>query len=225
MHRASRPPRRRVALVALVLLLALATAPRLAASSAARLGADFAYRYLGSAIVTLPTGYCRSSAEYIDDSKHNAMFFSYGVMGGLFEMSWLRHTNGTQKDRSAMNFKLNVLTEDKIIPNVVFGVTDWNRQFGPRATFFAASKTLEAFAATLHIGRIKDPVTTEHHLYYGFEKTILPLLVVTGEHIMDTNTLGLRLLPYPNVILHYARRGVGGRDQEGIYKLGYQVQF
>lgn len=183
------------------------------------------YRFLGSANIALPTGYTTSSGLVIADGQNNRLFFSYQVLGKLLEVSTLRALSGPGSNQQQLGFKVNILEEDTWIPNVVFGIGDYSEKSGPWMKYFAASKTIESFSLTLHAGRMRDPITTDQHWYFGFDQAIMPLVTLTGERMFERNTLGVRIHPFPQVTIHAAREGIGSDDQHDIFQASYQVRF
>ncbi|OQA09116.1 MAG: hypothetical protein BWY66_00705 [bacterium ADurb.Bin374] len=205
-------------LTTLVILFALSTGI-LEAAGTPRL------RYLGSSNISLPTAYMMGETSYINDAGHNMVMYTQKAQGKLMELSLLRHLNGAESGKNVINFKLNILEEDRLIPNIAWGVGDAGMTLGSRVFYFAGSKTFEAFAATLHGGIIKDPVTTDKKTFVGVEKTILPLVIIAGEHVDGQTSYGVKMRPYPGVSLEYARRDDDGGDDDAIYKLQYIKSF
>lgn len=186
---------------------------------------DFRFRYLGSTVVAMPTGYTRTEALYVADGARSLMFFSYRLLGKFLEVSTTRATNGPSDDDMAWNLKLNILEEDTYIPNICWGLGDFREKFGAKVPFFAASKTIDTFGAIIHVGTVKDPTTNKQNVYYGIDKTIFPLVTLIGERMLERNTVGAKLVPQPNLTLLIAREGVGRSDQHDIYQASYQVNF
>lgn len=205
-------------LAALVLLLGLAAGISEAAGTP-RL------RYLGSSNISLPTAYMMGETSYVSDAGHDMIMYCQKGMGKLAEVSLLRHMNDAESGKNVLNFKLNILEEDKLIPNIVWGVGDAGMTLGSRVFYFAGSKTFEAFAATVHGGIIKDPVTTDRKTFVGVEKTILPLVILAGERVEGLTSYGIKMRPYPGVSLEYARRDDDAGNDDTIYKLQYIKSF
>lgn len=205
-------------LTALVLLLAL-SAGISEATGNPRL------RYLGSSNISLPTAYMMGETSYINDAGHDMVMYTQKAQGKLMELSLLRHLNGVESGKNVINVKLNILEEDRLIPNIAWGVGDAGMTLGSRVFYFAGSKTFEAFAATVHGGIIKDPVTTEKKTFIGVEKTILPLVIVAGERVEGQTSYGIKMRPYPGVSLEYARRDDENGGEDAIYKLQYIKAF
>ena len=185
---------------------------------------NFRLRYMGSSIISMPTGYLQSQTEYISDDNHSMVQYSQKIMG-LVEGSMLRHLGGEFKDQNILNLKVNLLTEDKLIPSVVWGVSDVQTKLGSKVFYLAASKNIEMFGVTIHAGAFKDPVTTKKQPFYGLEKMVLPLVFVVGEHLDGNNSIGMKLRPYPNVDIEIAQRDFGTDHQRAIYKLRYLIPF
>jgi len=182
-------------------------------------------RYLGSSNISLPTAYMMGETSYINDAGHNMVMYTQKAQGKLVEFSLLRHLNDAESGKNVVNFKLNLLEEDTMIPNIVWGVGDAGMTLGSRVFYFAGSKTFEAFAATVHGGFIKDPVTTEKKTFVSVEKTILPLVIVAGERVEGQTSYGIKMRPYPGVSLEYARRDDEDGGEDAIYKLQYIKSF
>lgn len=178
-------------------------------------------RYMGTSIFSMPTGFTRSSACYINDDSHSAMMLSQAFMNGFFELSFLRHLNGDEKGNNPLSFKVKLLEEDTLIPNLVWGVSDVSTQLGSKIFYFAASKNIEAFGVQLHAGYYKDPVTTEKKPFYGIEKMVFPLVTLGAERSNDVDTFGIKLSPYPGISLEFAQRD---REEE-LYNINYFRSF
>ncbi|HEY9071305.1 MAG TPA: hypothetical protein VIV61_13695 [Candidatus Ozemobacteraceae bacterium] len=207
-------------------LLALLTSVLLAGNADPATAAQTSrLRYLGSSNITLPTAYFNRMTTYVNDDGHNMITYSQ-PFGKSLELSGVRHMNDAESGKTVLNFKMTVLEEDKLFPNVVWGVGDAGMTLGSRVFYFAGSKTFEMFAASVHGGIIKDPVTTEKKSFIGAEKTILPLVILAAERIDGLTTYGLKMRPYPGVSLEYARRddGSGGNDT-AIYQIQYMQSF
>ncbi|HOY68818.1 MAG TPA: hypothetical protein PLP29_18210 [Candidatus Ozemobacteraceae bacterium] len=200
------------------ILLAGAVTPA-AAAQTSRL------RYLGSSNITLPTAYFTRMTTYTSDDGHNMIMYAQ-PFGKFLELSGVRHMNDAESGKTVLNFKMTVLEEDKLFPNIVWGVGDAGMTLGSRVFYFAGSKTFESFAASIHGGIIKDPVTTEKKSFIGAEKTILPLVILAAERCDGLTSYGLKMRPYPGVSLEYARRddGNGGNDT-AIYQIQYIKSF
>jgi len=186
---------------------------------------DIRFRYMGSSNIAMPTGYTRTVTEYISDDNHNMMSYSQNLLGKLFEVSALRRLNDPNKDSMVFSLKVNLLEEDKLLPNIVWGVSDFQTKLGSKIFYFAGSKNIDVFGVTIHGGFYKDPVTTDKKPFYGIEKTILPLVSIAGEHLDGNNSIGFKLRPYPNVSLEYATRNAGKKDEKSVYKAQYFVSF
>lgn len=182
-------------------------------------------RYLGSSNISMPTGYLVSETTYLKDAGHDMIMYTQQALGKLMEFSLLRHMNDAESGKNILNFKLNILEEDKLIPNIAWGIGDAGMTLGSRVFYFAGSKTFEAFAATVHGGIIKEPATTEKKTFIGVEKTILPLVILAGERVEGLTSYGIKMRPYPGVNLEYARRGDGDGEEDIIYKIQYIKSF
>ena len=198
-----------------VVALLLCSAASLLADTASRV------RYMGTAIFTMPTGYTRSAAGYINDSGHSAMIVSQEFLNKFFEVSFLRHLNGSEKGNNPLSVKLKLLEEGEVLPSVVWGASDINTQLGSKIFYFAFSKSIEVFGASLHGGFYKDPVTTERKYFYGIEKMILPLITIGAERSDDVDTFGIKLSPYPGISLEVAQRD----RKEELYNIIYFRSF
>lgn len=181
--------------------------------------------HMGSSLFSIPTGYTQSAVSYITDDSHSMMLISQQLLGRFLEVSMLRHMNGDVKGKNIFNFKLNILEEDLIIPNIVWGISDFKSEFGSKISYFAASKSLDMFGCKLHAGICKDPDNSKQVRFFGAEKAILPLVAVAAERIEDKNTIGLKMNPYPGVTIEYARRVKSGDHRGDIYKLNYVKSF
>jgi len=182
-------------------------------------------QYMGSTNIAMPTGYTTSGVTYLSDNSHSAMLYSQLIAGKFVEFSLLRHFNGAEKDKSIMNFKLNILEEGSFIPNVVWGVSDFKESLGSKIFYFAGSKTFDSFGVKLHGGFYKDPITTDRKEFYGVEKTIFPLIALIAERVEGKHAIGLKMSPYPGATFEYSRRLKGADDQQSIYKLSYSRTF
>ncbi len=178
-------------------------------------------RFMGTANLSMPTGYARSSMYYINDAGHSSALFSQALMNGFLELSYLRHMNGAEDGKSVMNLKVKILEEDTLIPGVVWGVSDLNTQLGSKIFYFSASKAIEAFGVHLHAGFYKDPISTEHKNFFGVEKMIFPLVTVAAERNDDKDTFGIKLSPYPGFSLEFSQRD----SKEEMYNLVYFRSF
>lgn len=178
-------------------------------------------RYLGSSNISMPTGYLRGETTYISDDGHNMVMYDQQAMGKLMEFSLLRHMNDNESGKNILNFKLNILEEGGMIPNVVWGVGDAGMSLGSRVFYLAGSKTFESYAVTVHGGFVKEPVTTEKKTFFGIEKTILPLVILAGEHTDGITSYGIKMRPYPGVSLEYSRRDEEVGGDADIYKIQY----
>jgi len=173
----------------------------------------------------MPTGYMLGATTYISDGGHNMIMYEQPFMGRFMEASLVRHFNDSQAGKNVFNFKLNILEEDKWLPNVVWGVGDAGMTLGSRLFYFAGSKTFETFAATVHGGFFKDPVTTEKKTFFGIEKTVLPLVILAAERVDGITSIGGKMRPYPGVSIEYARRGDGTDEEATLYKIQYIKSF
>lgn len=182
---------------------------------------DSRVRYMGISIFTMPTGYTRSAASYINDSGHSAMMVSQEFMNKFFELSFLRHLNGSEKGKNPLSVKIKMLEEGAMLPSLVWGASDLNTQLGSKIFYFAASKSIEAFGVYLHGGFYKDPITTDRKYFYGFEKMVLPLITVGAERSNDIDTFGVKLSPYPGISLEIAQRD----RKEELYNIIYFRSF
>lgn len=178
-------------------------------------------RYMGTSIFSMPTGFVRSSSCYINDSGHSAFLLSQSLWENFIELSMLRHLSGIEKDKNILNFKVQILEEDMLIPNLVWGVSDVNTQLGSKLSYFAASKSVETFGVTIHAGIYKDPDLDEKEPFFGFEKMVFPLITVGAEHTKDISTFGLKLSPYPGLSLEIAQRD----GKEELYNINYIRYF
>lgn len=207
--------------IKLVLLLALVIFSVQTASAAPDTVTAKRVRYMGTSIFSMPTGFTRSSACYINDNSHSAMLLSQAFMQNFFELSFLRHLNGDEKGKNPLSFKVKILEEGDLIPNIVWGVSDVSTQLGSKIFYFAASKSIEAFGVKLHAGYYKDPTTTDKKPFYGIEKMVFPLVTVSAERSNDQDTFGIKLSPYPGISLEIAQRD---RRQE-LYNINYFRSF
>lgn len=178
-------------------------------------------RYMGTSIFTMPTAYTRSAVSYINDAGHSAMMVSQEFMNKFFEVSFLRHLNGSEKGKNPLNVKIKLLEESEALPALVWGASDINTQLGSKIFYFATSKTIEVFGVNIHGGFYKHPVTTDRKYFYGFEKMIFPLITVGAERSDDTDTFGIKLSPYPGVSLEIAQRD----RREEMYNIIYFRSF
>jgi len=211
--------RRHAVFYLLTLLVVFLTASNAAEAGASRL------RYFGSSNIAMPTGYMLGATTYISDGGHNTVMYTQPFMGCFMEASLLRHMNDSEEGKNIFNFKLNIFEEDTWIPNIVWGVGDAGMSLGSRLFYFAGSKTFDAFAATVHGGFFKDPVSTEKKSFFGAEKTILPLVILAAERVDGVNSVGIKMRPYPGVSIEYARRGDGTDEEATLYKLQYIKAF
>jgi len=179
------------------------------------------FRYMGSTIFTMPTGYTRSTFCYINDNSHSATLLTQSLMAGFLELDYLRHMNGAEEGKSIMSAKLKILDEGVVLPSVVWGVSDINTQLGSRVFYFAASKAIEAFGLTIHGGFYKDPSTTKKQEFFGIEKMIFPLVTVGAERDDNKDTFGIKLSPYPGLSLEFGQRD----HEEEFYNVNYIRSF
>jgi hypothetical protein len=178
-------------------------------------------RYMGTAILTMPTGYTRSATNYINDDSHSAFMLSQSMFGNLVELSVLRHLSGEFKGENPMSVKIKLLEEGDMLPSIVYGASDITTALGSKIFYFAASKSVEAFGVHLHGGFYKEPVTTDRKFFYGIEKMVFPLVTLSAERTDEINTFGVKLSPYPGVSLE-----IGQRDaKEEIYNINYFRSF
>jgi hypothetical protein len=204
----------RVAFV-LVLLVSLCGSVANAAENPRR------FHYMGTSVFNMPTGFARSAMCYINDGGHSAALISQAFWSGLIEVSMLRHMNGAESGKNVTNFKLKILEEDVLIPNIVWGVSDVNTQLGSKIFYFAGSKAIETFGVTLHAGFYKDPITTDKKMFYAVEKMVFPLVTVGAERNDDVNTYGIKLSPYPGLSIEIAQRD----SKEEMYNLNYYRSY
>jgi hypothetical protein len=183
------------------------------------------FHYIGTSNFRFPTAEVRTTTGYVSDGSHNSFFFAQPIFGRFLEVSGLRHLNGPTKNENVLNLKVTCLEEDQIIPSIVWGVSDVQEKLGSKVFFFAGSKNLEAFGATIHAGIIKDPVSTKKNHYFGFEKVVLPLVVVAAESFDGNQTIGIKVRPYPGVSVEYAQTDVNTANRDSIYKLVYFQQM
>lgn len=181
----------------------------------------FRTRYMGTANFSMPTGFTRSAACYLNDNSHSAMLLSQAVFNGYLEFSMLRHLNGDEKGKNPLNAKVKLLEEGSLIPSVVWGVGDINTQLGSKIFFFSASKNIEVFGVQLHAGFYKDPITTDKKMFYGLEKMVFPLVTLAAERNDDIDAYGIKLSPYPGVSLEIAQRN----SKEELYNINYYRSF
>lgn len=201
---------KRIALLALIFAL---LAPVVASAQAN----PRRFHYMGTSVFNMPTGFTRSAMCYINDAGHSGALVSQALMGGIMEVSFLRHFNDSEKGKNITNFKLKVLEEDTLIPSVAWGVSDLNTQLGSKIFYFAASKSIETFGVTIHAGFYKDPVTTDKKNFFAFEKMVFPLVTVGAERNDNIDTFGIKLSPYPGLSLEIAQRD----RKEEIYNINY----
>lgn len=178
-------------------------------------------RYMGTANLTMPTGFTRSAVCYINDNSHSAMLISQAVFDGFLEFSMLRHLDGAEKGKNPLNAKIRLLEESALIPSLVWGVGDINTQLGSKIFFFSASKNIDVFGVHIHAGYYKDPITTDKKMFYGFEKMVFPLITLAAERNDDVDAYGVKLSPYPGLSLEIARR----ERNEDIYNINYYRSF
>ena len=178
-------------------------------------------RYMGSSIFSMPTGFVRSSSCYINDSGHSAVLLSQALWNEFVELSMLRHMSGIEKNKNILNFKVKILEEDMVVPSLVWGVSDVNKQLGSKISYFAASKSIETFGVTMHAGIYNDSDLDEKEPFFGFEKMVFPLVTVGAERVKDINTFGLKLSPYPGLSLEIAQRD----GKEELYNINYIRYF
>ncbi|MBU1109309.1 MAG: hypothetical protein KKB51_21700 [Candidatus Riflebacteria bacterium] len=202
--------------LAVVMLLTVVVAlPASAADSMER------SRYMGTAILSMPTAYVRSATNYINDSSHSAFLLSQAMFNGLVELSMLRHLNGADKGKNPMSVKIKLLEEGVISPSIVYGASDIAAALGSKVFYFAASKSIETFGVHLHGGFYKDPITTRRESFYGVEKMVFPLVTLSAERSNEVNTFGVKLSPYPGVSLELGQRDA----KEELYNINYFRSF
>lgn len=206
----------RVRKLALALMLLIVTVmPASAAENIRRT------RYMGTAILSMPTGYVRSATNYINDDSHSAFMLSQALFGDMLELSLLRHLNGEFKGKNPMSVKIRLMEESAMIPSIVYGASDLGTTLGSKIFYFAASKSIEAFGVHLHGGFYKEPVTTDRKSFYGLEKMVFPLVTLSAERTDEVNTFAVKLSPYPGMSLE-----IGQRDaKEEIYNINYFRSF
>ncbi len=182
---------------------------------------EFRTRYMGTSIFSAPTGFVRSAACYINDNGHSAMLISQAFMNNFLEVSMLRHFSGYAKGKNPLSLKVRLLEEGAVIPSVVWGASDLNKQLGSKIFYFAASKNIEVFGVQLHAGFYKHPVSTDKKTFFGIEKMVFPLVTISAERSDGTDTYGLKLSPYPGVSLEFAQRD----RKEELYNINYIRSF
>jgi hypothetical protein len=193
--------------------------------SGSAFGASGRFSFMGSSNLVFPTGFVQSRTEYISDGSHNAVLYSQKIPGNIFEVSLLRHMNGSAKDKNIFNVKVKVLEEGGFVPSVVWGVGDFQRQLGSKIFFVAGSKNFETYGVTIHGGVLKDPVTTQKKEFWGVEKMILPLVYVVGETFDRETSVGIKLRPYPGLNVEYAQQDIGKDSKQDLFKLVYHIPF
>lgn len=181
---------------------------------------DLRFRFAGSSIFAVPTGYARSTASYINDDGESSLFITQ-ALGEILEVSLQRRLSGDYKNENTINGKLVLLCEGRIIPGMTFGVTDVGKKLGDRIYYLAASKNLEDFGLTLTAGVYRDPVDKDKITFFGVEKVILPLISVAAERVDDVNTYGIKITPYPGLSLDVAQRD----GKEEMYNLVYTTRY
>lgn len=182
---------------------------------------DDRIHYMGTSIFSLPTGFTRSSASYINDDGQSKFLLTQSVWHGAIELGLLRHTSGDYDSKNILNAKLKLIEGDEFFPSIVWGMSDINTQLGSRITYFAGSKSFDYFGTTLHGGVYRDPVTTDREYFWGAEKMVFPLIIVGFERFKDVNTFGVKLSPYPGLSVELALRD----GNEEIYNLNYFRYF
>lgn len=179
------------------------------------------FRYCGSSVFALPTGYCKYSVGYINDNT-NPYFFASQNLGNLLEVSVLKPLDGDNKNKSIFNGKLALFSEGMGLPAISLGIADVNAQTGNDRIFFvAASKNIDVFGFTAHAGMYRDPISKDKIAFYGAEKIVFPLLSIAAERVDDVNTYGIRISPYPGVSLDIAQRD----GKEEIFNLIYSRSY
>ena len=180
----------------------------------------YRFRYSGSSIFSVPTGMCTSSAAYINDNKDSFCFISQSF-GEFMEVSVLRRLSGYKKNVNSINGKFALLSEGRVIPAISLGAADINTQLGDRIYFVAASKTIEDFGFSMHVGVYRDPVTRDKKTFFGVEKVIFPLLTIAAERCDDVDTYGIKISPYPGMSLDIAQRD----GKEEMFNLVYSRRY
>lgn len=178
-------------------------------------------RYMGSAIISMPTAYTRSATSYISDDGHTMFFASHSMLSGFIEISTLLHMNGETKNKKPISAKFKLLDESHLIPTISLGVSDIGKALGDEIHYVAISKTIDAFGIMLNGGTYKDSITKEKIKYYGLEKMILPLITVCAERVDEIDAYGVKLSPYPGVSLEISVRD----NDEEIYNINYYRSF
>lgn len=182
---------------------------------------DLRFRYGGSSVITLPTGYCRSSVAYINDNKESFGFISQSL-GELLEVSILRYWSGEYKNENSVSGKIALMTEGDFLPAIAVGAVDVNTVIGDDRIYYAAvSKNFDIFGITFHAGIYKDPVDKDKIVYYGVEKILFPLISISAERVEDKNTYGIKLSPYPGLSLDIAQRD----GKEELFNLVYSRSY
>jgi len=182
-------------------------------------------RYLGSSFISMPSGYVNTGVEYITDNERTMTMYSVAPVGKLLEISGLSYMSGARKGKTLFNAKVNILEEGDFIPNVVYGIADFQKKIGNQVFYLAASKNFDAFGVKLLAGALKDPITTVKKPFYGIEKTILPLVSLAGERYEEKNSFALKMRPYPGMSVEFGRRMTDGADQETLYRVVYSNSF
>jgi hypothetical protein len=214
----------RLSRVIFVLVL-LAAVPAGWAHTDAQRGDSRRFRFMGSGNITMPTAYSGSTVQYVTDDSKSFMLVTQPILGKFLEGSMGKRLSGEGKDKNVFNLKVTCLEEDQYIPQIVWGVSDIQSALGSKIFYFAGSKSIEAFAVKIHGGWFKHPVTTRKQGFFGFEKTVFPLVVLAAERVEDETTVAMKLSPYPGLQVEFGRRYLRSNDQQSIYKLVYTKSF
>lgn len=182
-------------------------------------------RYLGSAFVSMPTGYVNTGVDYIKDAGRSLTLYSVAPLGKLLEISGLSQLNGPQKGKTLVNAKLNILEEGVFFPSVVLGLGDIQSVRGDRIPFLAASKKSDAFGLVLSAGALEDPATSGKRAFFGVEKTLLPLISLAGERFGDRDAYCLKLRPFAGMSVEFGRRKDTGGGSEELSRILYSNSF
>ncbi|MBF0408305.1 MAG: hypothetical protein HQM10_13225 [Candidatus Riflebacteria bacterium] len=183
------------------------------------------FKYMGSSMFTLPNAYSYSGVDYIYDNDRSITMYRLAPFGKFLELSGMKRLNGDNAEKFVLNCKVTILEEDKLIPQICWGMSDYNKELGSRIFYFAATKTLDWFGITLNAGMIKHPITTDKQYYYGIEKTILPLISAFGERYDDSTIIGFKLRAYPEVSFEYGRYIQENTSKPTMIKLSYFKSF
>ena len=182
-------------------------------------------RYLGSAFVSMPTGYVNTGVDYIKDADRSMTLYSVAPLGKLLEISGLSQLNGPQKGKTLVNAKVNLLEEGVFLPSVVIGLGDIQGVRGERVPFVAASKKSDGFGLVLSAGALEDPATSGKRAFFGVEKTILPLVSLAGERFGDRDAYCLKLRPFAGMSVEFGRRKDFDGGSEELSRILYSNSF